>query len=391
MTLLSLVSLVNPITIAVLHAAWAIAAFAWSHRSLTRAVERLLRLAARLGEPLDVAGCLRRVDAAIVETVSRTPRRHLVACGMVGCTLLVARVLPALAEARLFHPAAYQQLSLVRQMLDGTLTSIVSPIIGWMGAVAVLSSVDAADVVRFAPPLLSCALVAVLMWTAVRVSGRFDVGLAVGLSWILAGSGLASAAPWSDALARQHAAAGVNLFAIMVLWAIGRAVTRPIRIRAQMPLPFAQPSGAGAWGLIMMLAGSSIVPPHVVVEHDSVARASLTILREEHGRPWTIVGRPMPMVQGLSSVRHLTFSAFAACARAAAVAPGCGDPGAPTYVFVQKRPFDAAEADAEQMGLLTAERLVRGTHGARIYHDDETLRVYVLPPRHPAGDSRRRG
>jgi hypothetical protein len=381
MTLLSLISLVNAITVVMLHAAWAIAAFLWAHRSVGTAARRLLRLVARLGEPLDIGARLRRLDASVVETVARVTRPHLAACSLIACTLLVARVLPALAEARLFHPAAYQQLFLVRQMLDGTLTHVASPIIGLMAATATLSAVDAADIVRFVPPLLVCVLTATLMWTAVRVSGRFDVALVASLSWLLAGSGLAAATPWSDALARQHAAAGVHLLVSLALWSVGRAVKQPIRLSAVLPMQLPQPSGAGAWGLIAMLAGSSIVPPHVVVEHDSTARQSLRILREQRGARWTIVGRPMPIVRGLSSVDDLTFAVFAACASGTAVVGGCGDPAAPTYVFVQKRPFDPAEADAEQQGLMTAERVARGMAGARIYHDDETLRVYELPPR----------
>jgi hypothetical protein len=77
----------------------------------------------------------------------------------------------------------------------------------------------------------------------------------------------------------------------------------------------------------------------------------------------------MPLLRGVPSIRLQTAAAFVE-----------GPAPQTTYVFMQRRPFGVANTASELTALDAAERLVHNTRGARVYHDDDTLRVYQVPP-----------
>jgi hypothetical protein len=71
---------------------------------------------------------------------------------------------------------------------------------------------------------------------------------------------------------------------------------------------------------------------------------------------------------------------FVACSSGARLRECAAAQRTTTYVIVQKRPFDAAALADEQAALAAVERLVRITKGGRIDHEDDVVRVYVIPP-----------
>jgi hypothetical protein len=380
-TALAAVGLLTALSVAALHVAVAVAAVWWSHRSLLEAGEHIL---------CGVLSPSRR-QAHPTQPASHTAavtNLRLAALGMLASMLLVTRVLPSLAEARLFDPRAYEHLHVVRRLLAGGFKGDVAPLVdAWMAALSLLSTVDAATVVRFLPPLLACALTAALIRTVWQWAGRFDVALVAGVCAVLASSGLAADSPWNAMLTRQHAAAGEYVVALLFLLGPGKrrlelTAAAWFVIAAAVPLstfPFAlalacavlyravhspvrlpETRTASAWGLLMLATGLGAIPPRLVSEPDVVARQGLRILRED--RPAVVVRRAMPLLDGHGSIRLDAPGAFAGA-----------DAERWTYVFVDKGTADAAL-------LAAAERAVGVTPGARIYHDDDELRVYELPP-----------
>jgi hypothetical protein len=133
-------------------------------------------------------------------------------------------------------------------------------------------------------------------------------------------------------------------------------------------VPMPEPRAAGAWGLLFMATGLGAVPPRIAIEHDVVARQAARILRERH--PAVVVSRSMPLLAGERRIRLQTPAAFV----------GGQGTGERTYVFVQKVPLDPSQLDSDRALLAAADRVAHATPGARLYYDDDVLRVYVLPP-----------
>jgi hypothetical protein len=377
--------LLSALGIAAVHLAFVVGVMWWSHRSLAEAADHLLRT------------CVTKAAAPPAAPRPLTPftNPQLAAMVMVASMLLVTRVLPSLSEARLFDPTAYGHLTVVRQVLAGGFTGDIAPLVdAWMAALSLLAAVDAATIVRFLPPLLACAVTVVLIRRVWQWSGRCDVALGAGMGAVLAASGLAVAAPWSEALTRQHGAVGEYVVALLVLlghrdgrrleltaaaWLILAAfvslATVPVALAlgcavlyrmVHTPVRLPEPRTAGAWGMLVLASGLGTIPPRVVSEPDVVARQALRILDE--GRPAVVVSRAMPTLAGHRWIRLQPPSAFAGA-----------DTERWTYVFVEKA-SDPQRLPTDQAVLAAAEQAVHVTPGARLYYDDDELRVYELPP-----------
>jgi hypothetical protein len=462
MTLLGAIRLVNAVTVVGLHAAYAAVVFAAYCGRFDRGAQRLLRAVAILYERLTGAGHGRRARPRLLRRAARATGwrvppdvtgPQLVAAAALAALVCGTRIVPALMEARLLDPAAYDQLYSVRRLLaaaDWRLT-VGGP--AWTAAIATLSAVDAAYVVRFLPAVLACTVTFAVAATVIVQGRRFDAALVAFACWYLAGSGAAAESPWAAVLSRQHAATGEYVAALLLLalirdsrpdrgggaWtALGAvmfapplgivaaaALAFPQRLRsgaaallwigiaaagidpdapaalrgvaATLPVALAlgaglvcaslprdvqlpQRSTAAACGTLVALAGFSIVPPARVVEHDGNARQALRVVRHSIPGEWTIVAQSAPLLRGLAGARVLPLPLFLACASGSAMPECVTAQRTTTYVFVQKQPYTAVDLAQEQAALVAAERLAHAVEGARIEYEDETLRIYRVPP-----------
>jgi hypothetical protein len=460
MMLLDAVRLVNPVTVVGLHVGFAIVVFAGVCGHFDRGMQRLLRAIAiayeRLARPRPRSrpkpGVLRRLSRAALAVPERVPRPHLVACAALATLVAVSRFGPALLEARLFDPAAYDQLYLVRRLFDEASVGVTLGGPPWVAAIATLAAGDPAYVVRFLPPLLAC-IVTWALWRTMMAHGRSDAAVVALACWWLAGSGAAAESPWAAVLSRQHAATGEYVAALLlfgviresrcdrhgrsawpalaaVLFApplgvvaavalafpgrmragviaaawvavcasgmragappalLGAAATLPVAVAfaagilwAALPRTVQLPQGstAAACGTLVALAGFTIVPPARVIESDTGARQALRIARESPPGEWTIVARSVPLVRGLDDARLMPLPVFTACARGAVMPECSAAQRTVTYVFVHKQP-NAGDLAHEQAALVAAERLAHALKGARIDYEDDTLRIYRVPP-----------
>jgi hypothetical protein len=428
---LSLAGLINSVTVVAVHLAWAMAAIVRANRSFDRTAEQLLRFIVRLDGGVRGARLPNACCTAVRRTVAdlrNAPRPYLAAFAAMAAAAAFVRVIPALAEARLFHPLAYDQLFVIRSMIDGD-GGVAPPVLAWIAAVSTLASLDPARVIHFLPPLLACVVTAAMVRVVARRMRSIDAGLVAGVIWLLTGSGLAAASPWSAALSLQHASPGETLAALSLLammsprrlaaaaapallvvlfapvlaplaavalvasretrltavacsWAIVAALVAPVTLPValglaagtlyaltRVPVRAAEPAVVRAFGVMVMMVGVVLVPPRATIEPEAVAREALEVLRAADGDAWTVVGGPLPMLRGHGDGEFRTFASLAAGV----------DPSRHTFVIVRKRPFTASDPAFDPAALFAAEAWAHATPGVRIIRDDEVLRVYHRP------------
>jgi hypothetical protein len=132
------------------------------------------------------------------------------------------------------------------------------------------------------------------------------------------------------------------------------------------------------------------------LEYDSAARITLDISRRFAGRDWAIVGPPIQRLK-IAGTRYVSQADFVRKSerRAGDRAFRFDTPGKHLFVFVEKNPLIVepprrlregalpvhyqlpnTRVRLERAALEVCERY-RGTHaGARVYYDDDNLRVY---------------
>ena len=233
MTGLSVLSLVNPATVLVLHAAYALSVFAESHRCFDDGTERLLRAAAALRsrvpvhtrpDPRVVLAHLRAAARAAVPLPESASRPHRFALATLIAVGVAARLWPVLAEARLFDPFGYEELFLVRRIIDGPWPGGLTPAgPAWIAALSTLSAIDPAYVVRFLPALLACVVTWALPRVVLGLVHRLDAAIVAAACWFLAGSGLASELPWGSILSRQYVVVDAYVAALFLLALLAQA------------------------------------------------------------------------------------------------------------------------------------------------------------------------
>ena len=216
--------------------------------------------------------------------------------------------------------------------------------------------------VLFAPAL------GVIAAVALAFPNRIRVGI-VAAGWV----GIAASGVHPDAPAVLRGAAATlplaMAFAAGLIWA---ALPRDVRLPER--------STAATCGVLVALAGFTVLPPVRVLERDETARQSLRIVRESRPGEWTIAANSAPLLRGLEGAQVLSLPVFIACASGAAIAECVAAQRTTTYVFVEKRPDAAADLGNEQAALLAAERLAHASKGARIDYEDDTVRIYRVPP-----------
>jgi hypothetical protein len=216
--------------------------------------------------------------------------------------------------------------------------------------------------VLFSPPLGIVAAAALACPTRLRPGFAAALWVAAALGGVDAG---APAALHGTAATLPLALA----FAGGLVWTI---VPRDV----QLP----ERSTAAACGMLVALAGFALVPPSRVIEHEAAARQALRVVRESPPGEWTIVARSAPLLRGLAGARVLPPAVFIACASGGSLPECAAAQRTTTYVFVQKQPYLAADLPQEQAALVAADHLARAVKGARIEYEDDTLRIYRVPP-----------
>jgi hypothetical protein len=428
---LSLAAFINSITVVVLHLAWTAAMIVHANRTFDRTVEQLLRAAVRVdgsARPTRLATIARTALMKRVSHARCVPRPYFAAFAAMGATVAVVRVLPVLAEARLFHPLAYAQLFTVRNIIAGD-AGLASPVLAWVAALSTLASLDAARTIHFLPPLLACAVTAMMVRVPWKHMRNMDAGLVAGFVWLLTGSGLAAPGTGGGALALQHAAPGEMVAVVMLLsllasrslasalapavvivlfapvlaplaavalvasrsikvptvacgWTIIAAAFAPVTLPAalglaaaavyavaRMPVRATEPAVARAFGVTVLMVGVVLVPPAATIEHDAVAREALEVLRASNGEPWTVVGGPVPLLRGHPAGTFRTFASL----------EGGLDNSRHAFVIVRKRSFNVSDSAFDPAALFAAEKWAHATPGVRIVRDDDVLRVYHRP------------
>ena len=214
----------------------------------------------------------------------------------------------------------------------------------------------------FSPPLGVAAVAAIASPTTIRPG-------AVAATWVaIAIAGLDADAPSVLRNAAATLPAAVAFSAAMVCAALPRRIYLPER-----------PS-AVACGALIAAGGFSVMPPSQPMEHDEMARQALRIIRKSSEGEWTLVARDAALLDGYGGSHLMSIPMFVACA-SGALLPECrAAQRRTTFVIVQKRPFDIAALGDEQAALSAVERLVHSTKGSHIDHEDDILRVYVVPP-----------
>ena len=267
MTALGALSLVNPATVLGLHVTYALSVFAASHRCFDHGAERLLRAVAAVRAGFPAARTvwqqlLARLPSRIAAAapLSDAPSRpHLVALAALTAVASATRLWPALLEARLFDPAGYDELALVRRVVEGPWPGVTLGAPAWSAALAMLTALDPAYIARFLPALLACVLTCVLPRIVLRISGRFDAAVVAVACWLLAGSGIAVETPWGSILSRQHVAIGPYAAALLLLALLAdndreNRLTRQRVLAALAVIVFSPPLGVVA---VMALASSA--------------------------------------------------------------------------------------------------------------------------------------
>jgi hypothetical protein len=336
MTLLDAVRLVNPVTVVGLHAAYAIVVFAAVCGRFDCGMQRLLRTIAmayeRLARPRrpcsrPTTGVLRRLGRAALAVPEGVPRPHLAACAALAVLVAVSRVGPALLEARLFDPAAYDQLYLVRRLFDEASVGVTLGGPLWIGAIATLAAGDPAYVVRFLPPLLAC-VVTWALWRTMMAQDRSEAAVVALACWWLAGSGAAAESPWAAVLSRQHAATGEYVAALLLFAGIwesrgnrhGRSAwpalaavlfAPPLGVVAAIALAFPGRMRAGviaaAWVGVCVSGLRAGAPPALVG-----AAATLPVaLAFAAGIVWAALPRAVQLPQGSTAAACGTLLALA--------------------------------------------------------------------------------
>lgn len=424
---LSPLGLVNPVTIVLLHMAWAAAAFVLAHRDPEAALHGVVKILAGQWPAARVA----------------VPRLRAASISLGALLALVAaiRVWPALAEARLHDEEAYAQLQAIRQVLAGT-HGMAALSLAWATSVTVLAGADAADVMRFLPALIGCAMPCAIAYAVWQGRDR-DAGAVATGAWVLASSAAASFLPWGEALTRQHTvagewlAAGCLLLACSVtepLWllvaaiafapvmalpaasalvvprhrrvdalilswtamcvaavglgpapaAMGMAATVPVPLallagrlywmsRHLAPVP--RPALARSGALALVMCGVSVAPPVKPTEHESMARQELRVVHQVPGAGITVVADAAPLLAGARGIRLEPLAALTRCPSA----EGCLSPSLDTVILIDKQPSVTATTRAQMQALLAADQLARSRPGAHVAYDDEEVRVYVVP------------
>ena len=232
MTALSVMSLVNSATVLVLHASYALSVFAASHRCFDHGTEELLRVVAALRgrfpagrpHPRVMLAHFRTAACAALPLPGSALRPHRLAFVAFVAVVAMARLWPALAQARLFDPFGYDQLFLVRRIIEGPWPGGITPAgPAWMAALSALSAVDPAYVVRFLPALLGCVVTWALPRAVLALVHRLDAAIVATACWFLAGSGLASGSPWGSILSRQYVVVDAYVAALFLLALLAQA------------------------------------------------------------------------------------------------------------------------------------------------------------------------
>jgi hypothetical protein len=260
---------VNPATVLALHAAYALVVFAASHRCFDHGTERLLRAIASVrgrftGGRIHGRMVLPHLGRSVCGVVPRSDTRtrpHLVAFLALTVIVIATRVWPVLREARLLDPAGYQELFLVRRIIDTPWPGLTLGGAAWSAALATLSAVDPAYIARFLPALLACALTWVLPRVVLGISRRFDTAVLAAACWVVAGSGLAVESPWEPVLSRQYVVIGAYVASLFLLAMIADRREQNAPLGRGLLIALAVTVFSPSLGFVA--AGALASPPHI--------------------------------------------------------------------------------------------------------------------------------